>query len=105
MSNEKYKLHPVAAVINFAKALKDALIPIIIIVAANGFNFNFNIRDENFFSEMIPLLVLTLLVGVSLVNGLIKWWTFKYWFEDSELRVEYGLLKKKKRYIPIMRLF
>ena len=27
-----------------------------------------------------------------------------YWFEDSELRVEYGLFVKKKRYIPFDRI-
>lgn len=104
MSNEKYKLHPITAVIKAVKALKDLIIPIMIIVLANGFNFNFDIRSENFFSEMLPLLILSLLVVWSLVNGILKWLTFKYWFEDSELRVEYGLFIKKKRYIPFDRI-
>ena len=104
MSNEKHKLHPVTAIINFVKALKDLLFPIIIIVVANGFNINFDYHDEKFFSEMIPLLILSVVVIVTLFNGLIKWWTFTYWFEDSELRVEYGLFVKKKRYIPFDRI-
>lgn len=104
MSNEKYKLHPVTAVINVVKALKDLFIPIIIIVAANGFNFNLDYRSETFFSEMIPLLILVIVLSVTVVSGLIKWWTFIYWFEDSELRVEYGLFIKKKRYIPFDRI-
>lgn len=95
MSNEKYKLHPITTVINFLKAFKELLIPIAILIVANGFNFNFDYRDENFIGEMIPLLFLFVFVIYSLFNGIVKWWTFTYWFEDSELRVEYGLFVKK----------
>ncbi|MEK4230963.1 PH domain-containing protein [Solibacillus sp. FSL H8-0538] len=104
MSNEKYKLHPITTVINFLKAFKELLIPIAILIVANGFNFNFDYRDENFIGEMIPLLFLFVFVIYSLFNGIVKWWTFTYWFEDSELRVEYGLFVKKKRYIPFDRI-
>lgn len=104
MSNEKYKLHPVTAIINVVKALKDLLIPIVIIIVANGFNFNLDYRSETFFSEMIPLFILVIVVFGTMVSGLIKWWTFVYWYEDSELRVEYGLFVKKKRYIPFDRI-
>ncbi|AWE08920.1 hypothetical protein DCE79_16945 [Lysinibacillus sp. 2017] len=104
MSNEKKKLHPVTAIINVVKALKDLLFPIIIILVANGFNLNFDYKDENFFSEMVPLLILVVVVVWTMVNGLIKWITFSYWFEDRELRVEYGLFVKKKRYIPFERI-
>lgn len=100
----KYKLHPISAVINFVKALKDLMIPIIVLFVANGLNFNVNIHDKNFFSEMIPLIILSFFVLYSLVHGIIKWWTFRYWFEDNELRVEYGLFIKKKRYIPYDRI-
>ncbi|WP_332646334.1 PH domain-containing protein [Lysinibacillus sp. 54212] len=104
MSSEKYKLHPVTALINFFKALKELLLPIIILFIANGFNFNLNIRDKSFFSEMVPLIILLFVVIYTFFAGIIKWWTFKYWFEDSELRVEYGLLVRKKRYIPFDRI-
>ncbi|MEK4427297.1 PH domain-containing protein [Solibacillus sp. FSL K6-1523] len=104
MSNEKYKLHPVTAIINIVKAFKDLLIPIVIIVVANGFNFSFDYRDESFFSEMIPLIILFVIVILTTVSGLIKWITFTYWFEERELRVEYGLFVKKKRYIPFDRI-
>ena len=71
------------------------MIPIVIIVIANGFNFNFDYRDENFLNEMVPLIFLFVVVIWTMVNGLIKWGTFTYWFEDHELRVEYGLFVKK----------
>lgn len=104
MFNGRYKLHPVTAVINVVKALKDLLIPVVIIIVANGFNLNFNYRSENFFSEMVPLIILFLVVIWTMVNGLIKWRTFTYWFEACELRVEYGLFIRKKRYIPFDRI-
>ncbi|WP_107943337.1 PH domain-containing protein [Metasolibacillus fluoroglycofenilyticus] len=100
----KYKLHPVSAIINCAKALKDSLIPIVIIVVANGFNFSLNFRDERFFQSMIPLIILSAIILFSFFNGIIKWWTFTYWFEDNELRVQHGLFIKKKRFIPYDRI-
>lgn len=100
----KYKLHPVSALINLAKALKDMAIPIVIIAVANGFNFTVDFRDEKFFSQMIPLLILLVVVAFTFLGGILKWWTFRYWFEDSELRIEYGLFVKKKRYIPFDRI-
>ena len=39
-----------------------------------------------------------------LVSGIIKWKRFRYWFEEEELRIEYGLFVKKKRYIPFERI-
>ena len=39
-----------------------------------------------------------------MVSGIIKWKRFRYWFEEDELRIEYGLFVKKKRYIPFERI-
>ena len=100
----KYKLHPISVIIIFFKALKDMIIPIVFIVIANGFNMTFDVRDENFFSQMIPLFVLVIGLIAFLVNGIIKWVTFQYWFEDQELRVQYGLFVKKRRFIPFDRI-
>ena len=100
----KYKLHPVSALINCVKALKEMALPLLVIVVANGFNFTINFRDENFFSQMIPLFILIVALIYMFVSGVLKWWTFRYWFEDRELRVQYGLFVKKKRYIPFERI-
>lgn len=51
MSNEKFKLHPAAVLINVVKALKDLLVPIVIIIVANGFNFNLDFRSEDFLQK------------------------------------------------------
>lgn len=103
MSNEKFKLHPVSAIINFAKGLKELVIPFIIIFVSNGFNI-FDSGKLNFWKDVFPTLVLLIPMIMYLISGIIKWWTFLYWFEDNELRVKYGLFVKKKRYIPFDRI-
>lgn len=100
----KYKLHPVAAVIEGLKGLKGMILPAIIIFAANGFKINLNFRDEMFWSDMVPFLILVVVVVLTFVSGLLRWLTFRYWFEESELRVQYGLFVKKNRFIPFDRI-
>lgn len=39
-----------------------------------------------------------------IVSSIIKWRKFTYRIEEDELRIEEGLLTKKKRYIPIERI-
>ncbi|WP_033543563.1 PH domain-containing protein [Planococcus sp. CAU13] len=105
MSDIRYKLHPVSAFINFMKSLKELIIPFIVIFGVNIF------RDGGIsamFNEgwvgLLPLLIGLVVVLFSLVIGIIKWKRFVYWFEDGELRIEYGLFVKKKRYIPFDRI-
>ena len=84
----KFKLHPIAAVIEGLKGLKGMILPAIIIFAANGFKVNLNFRDEMFWSDMVPFLILVVVVVLTFVSGLLRWLTFRYWFEESELRVQ-----------------
>lgn len=101
MSKEKYKLHPISAVINFVKVLKDMLIPFIVVIAVNGFGGS---GDSGDWSSYIIYGVYAIILIFLLVSGIIKWKRFRYWFEEEELRIEYGLLVKKKRYIPFERI-
>lgn len=104
MSEARYKLHPVSAVVDFVKGLKELILPFLILFFANGFNVTFNMRDGGFWSSIIPLGIFVLIIVVRLITGILKWWTYVYWFEEKELRVEYGLIVKKKRYIPFDRI-
>ncbi|KGR75508.1 PH domain-containing protein [Ureibacillus sinduriensis] len=104
MSEQRYKLHPISALVDFVKGLKDLIIPVLILFFANGFNVKMNPGDGSFWTNLIPLGILLLVILIGLINGIIKWWTYVYWFEENELRVEYGLLVKKKRYIPFDRI-
>lgn len=101
MSKEKYKLHPISALINFVKVLKDMIIPFIVVIAVNGFGGR---EDSGDWSSYIMYGIYAITLLFLLVSGIIKWKRFRYWFEDEELRIEYGLFVKKKRYIPFERI-
>jgi len=104
MSEERFKLHPVSAIVDFVKGLKELIIPFVLIFFANGFNMKFNPGDGNFWASFVPISIFILVIVVQLISGILKWWTYVYWFEEKELRVEYGLIVKKKRYIPFDRI-
>ncbi|GLC89404.1 PH domain-containing protein [Lysinibacillus piscis] len=104
MSKEINRLHPISAVIESVKALRNLILPIAIIVVTNGFNFSLNIHSEHFWETVMLFGVGGGLAILTLVSGIVKWRTFVYWFEDGELRVKYGLFVKKKRYIPFERI-
>jgi len=100
MSDERFKLHPISAVINFVKGLKDLIFPFVIVFVANGFQGG----GEGGWTSYIPYIIGVLVLTLVLTSGIIKWKRFVYWFEDDELRIEYGLFVKKKRYIPFERI-
>lgn len=97
----KHKLHPISAVIIFLKFMKEFVVPLLILVIANGFRWSV---DENNIWNYIPIFIFFIVLLFSFISGIIRWWTFVYWFEDNEFRVEYGLFVKKKRYIPFDRI-
>lgn len=99
MSKEKFTLHPISAVINFVKVLKEMIVPLVVVIAVNGFGG----ESEGWISYIIYIIYAVVLIAM-LVSGIIKWKRFRYWFEEEELRIEYGLFVKKKRYIPFERI-
>lgn len=99
----KYRLHPVSALINFFKGLKELLLPFVIIIITSG-GIVINPNDPDFWPSLIPKLFLGVALIFVLYIGIVKWRTYMYWFEDDELRVEYGLFVKKKRYVPFERI-
>lgn len=96
---KKYKLHPVSALINLFKGLKEMLIPFAIVIIANGFT-----TPKGNIWDYLPIIIMAIGFFIFVISGIVKWWTFVYWFEDNELRVKYGLFIKKKRYIPFDRI-
>ncbi|WP_026023046.1 PH domain-containing protein [Paenisporosarcina sp. TG20] len=102
MSKERYQLHPIAAVVNFIKGLKDLIFPFIIIFVANGFQGGS--ASPGHWTSYIPYIIGTVILAFVLISGIIKWKRFVYWFNEDELCIEYGLFVKKKRYIPFERI-
>ncbi|MCP3026841.1 PH domain-containing protein [Halobacillus sp. A5] len=97
MMFEPKRLHPISAVINFVKGLKDAILPLAAVLFLNSN------RGEGILG-LLPYLISGLLLAFILIGGIVKWIRFTYWVEDGELRMEHGLFVKKKRYIPIDRI-
>ncbi|UJF27424.1 PH domain-containing protein [Planococcus sp. 107-1] len=105
MSETYYKLHPISALINFLKGLKELLIPFLVIFGVNLFrDGGISGMFSNGWQGLIPLIIGGAVLLFILVGGIVKWKRFVYWFEDGELRIEYGLFVKKKRYIPFDRI-
>lgn len=102
MSDVRYKLHPISAVLNFVKGLKDLIFPFVIVFVANGFQGES--KSDGHWTSLIPYVIGISALVLVLVSGIIKWKRFEYWFEEDELRIEYGLFVKKKRYIPFERI-
>ncbi|WP_438313279.1 PH domain-containing protein [Sporosarcina sp. FA9] len=102
MSSTRYKLHWITAIIEVLKTLKDMIFPLIILLFANGFKDNMN--SGKWYLDYFTFIIFGVLIIVFFVTGVIKWKRFVYWFEDDELRIEYGLFVKKKRYIPFDRI-
>lgn len=100
MSEPRYKLHWVTVLVETLKALKEALLPLAVVL----FTGSRNNTSGNWFLDNWSLLFGGLLVIYLLSSGLIKWRRFSYWFEDGELRIESGLFVRKKRYIPFERI-
>ena len=105
MSEERYRLHPVSAFINFIKGLKELIIPFLVIFGVNIFREGgIGGMFTGGWVGMLPLIIGGAVLIILLVAGIIKWKRFVYWFEEGELRIEYGLIIKKKRYIPFDRI-
>lgn len=95
---EYKRLHPITVLTNFFGELKDLFIPFIFLffIGSRGGGSAFWLKVKGF-------ILLFLLLAI-IVSGVIKWLRFTYRLEDGELRIEYGLFVKKKRYIPFDRI-
>lgn len=100
MSENRYKLHWIAAIIEALKMTKEMIFPFLFLIVANGWKVPAGGRWYDYWSFILFGVIVLLL----LVSGIIKWKRFVYWFEESELRIESGLFVKKKRYIPFDRI-
>ncbi|WP_255457419.1 PH domain-containing protein [Sporosarcina sp. JAI121] len=101
MSETRYKLHWITAIIEVLKTAKEAILPIIVLVFANGLN---DVGSGKWYLDYLSFIIFGVLMIMFFITGIIKWKRFEYWFEDNELRIEYGLFIKKKRYIPFDRI-
>ncbi|TYS63435.1 PH domain-containing protein [Sutcliffiella horikoshii] len=97
MMSEKKRMHPAAIVVAFFKQLRELLFPIIIFV------FFGSSSGEGFFG-IIYIAVMVLWFAGLIAIGVVSWYRFYYWIEDGELRMEYGVFVRKRRFIPQERI-
>ena len=93
--SEPRRQHPVAALTNVLRILREMLIPILIILIVGG-------GGER--PLMQNLVGLGFLVTILLGWGILSWIFYSYRIEEDELRIEYGIFVKKKLYIPRHRI-
>lgn len=101
MSEKRLKLHWVTAIIEVLQTAKEMILPLLVLVFAKGFNSS---GSGKWYLDYLSFIIFGVIIVSFAVLGIIKWKRFEYWFEEEELRVEYGLFVKKKRYIPLDRI-
>lgn len=92
--SEPKRLHPIAAVINMLRQLKELIVPLLFITV-------FGSRGSE---GLFQLIAIGGGLGIVLLTGIMSWYRYTYRVEEGELRIEHGLFVRKKRYIPIERI-
>ncbi|KKB39742.1 PH domain-containing protein [Bacillus thermotolerans] len=95
--SERKKLHPASVLLTALKELKELIIPVVVLLFLGD-------GEGSSIWRYLPLAAIGAAVLFIIVSSVVRWWRFTYWVEESELRIEYGLFVKKKRYIPIERI-
>lgn len=91
--HEPRRLHPVTIIIEVFTAIKNTIF---------GFGIGLIITlQESFIFFLIFLLLF--IVGI-IVYSIVSWLRFTYWIEGDELRVEQGVLIRRKRYLSVNRI-
>ncbi|WP_010529403.1 PH domain-containing protein [Lentibacillus jeotgali] len=90
---EAKRLHPAAIIFNLIRTVREFLFAIIL-----GF---ITFRDE---SLLYFVLILAGLVVIFIGASVLTWYRYTYRIEDDELRIEYGVFIRKKRYISKNRI-
>lgn len=92
---EPKRLHPIAAFLNAFKQLKELIVPIVFLIlfGSKGTNWDF-----------FYLIASVGAVFLFLISGILSWLRYTYRIEEGELRIEYGVFVRKKRYIPFERI-
>jgi len=96
---EKKRQHPAAILTNTIANLRATIYPIILALIIG------NSGEGDRIEELVLRIIIPIgLLFLNIVQGFISWWRFTYRLEDGELRIESGLLFKKKRFIPFERI-
>src|SRR5690625_1236802 len=92
MSNPR-RLHPAAVFFNLVKSLREMIFLFIL-----GF---ITFREQGFLYFIMAALFIILLM---ILFHALAWYRFTYRVEENELRIEYGIFIRRKRYISKNRI-
>lgn len=92
---EKRRLHPISIVYVILKRLKEVVFPFIGLILLGGKPTEWG---------LYTILGASLFLVIILISGFLHWNYFTFYVVGKELRIEYGVFVKKKRYIPFERI-
>ncbi|WP_218190749.1 PH domain-containing protein [Evansella clarkii] len=91
LMNKWRRQHSAAIFIGFLSNLKEVFITMIAVLIFG--------QSSQAGGTLFYTILFAGILFVSLVSGIIKWWTFRYQLQEDELQVRQGLIFRKKRYI------
>jgi putative membrane protein len=91
MNNRPNRLHPASIFILFVKSLRELALPLLIAFLLG--------RGGNYIPWISNYVLLGIGLCATLLFGILRWMTFSYTVDDGELRINQGVLIRKKRYI------
>ncbi len=94
--SESKRLHPIASIIQTAKKLRSKILPLLALI--------FTLSRDGIDGLIGSLIIALAVIVITLISGILSWLRFTYRLEDNELRIEYGVIFRKKRYIPFERI-
>lgn len=98
--SEPRRMHPIAALLSGLRALREMLLPLAILFISSVFRGDMNEGKDLLwrFGSAGVIVVGTLLWGI------LVWSRYRYSVEEGELRVEHGVLVKKRNFIAKQRI-
>lgn len=92
MSNPK-RLHPATILFHFVKGIKNTIFVMVLAFAS--------LIDGKLLYAILAILLIATIIAV---HSILSWRRFTYRVENEELRLEYGIFVRKKRYISKNRI-
>ncbi|MBA9029224.1 PH domain-containing protein [Peribacillus huizhouensis] len=90
---EPKRLHPVAVLSSILQTLKEAIIPLIVLLFLGSSS-----------GKSIQFIIFGVICFFLIIRSFLSWLKLTYWVEDGELRIESGVFIRKKRYIRFERI-
>ncbi|MDA1477791.1 PH domain-containing protein [Bacillus changyiensis] len=98
MMSEPKRLHPAAMILNFFKGLIETVKNFIV-----PFGVAFFLNQNKLVTIIAVIVVAAVFISLIIIS-ILRWRKFTYRIEEDELRIEEGLITRKKKYIPIERI-